>query len=58
MDFHSISSNTFLLQEMYEKIESNDEGDITMKEVVAHIKGVEAGSGKNEWVQSHSSVHA
>ena len=35
---------------MYDRIETNDEGDITMKKVVEHIKGVEAGSGKNEWV--------
>ena len=35
---------------MYNRIETNDEGDITMRKVVEHIKGVEAGSGKNEWV--------
>ena len=35
---------------MYNRIETNDEGDITMRQVVEHIKGVEAGSGNNTWV--------
>ena len=29
--------------EMYNRIETNDEGEITMRTVVEHIKGVEAG---------------
>ena len=37
--------------EMYQRIETNDEGDVTMKKVVEHIKGVEAGSGENVWVK-------
>ena len=36
--------------EMYNRIETNDEGEITMRTVVEHIKGVEAGSGNNVWV--------
>ena len=36
--------------EMYNMIETNDEGEITMRTVVEHIKGVEAGSGNNVWV--------
>ena len=35
---------------MYGTIETNDEGDITMKIVVEHIKAVESGSGSNLWV--------
>ena len=31
-------------------METNDEGEITMKIVVEHIKGLEAGSGNNVWV--------
>ena len=38
-------------QEMYSKIDTNDEGDITMKTVTEHIKAVEAGSGNNIWVR-------
>ena len=37
-------------QGMYERMETNDEGDITIRTVVEHIKGVEAGSGNNNWV--------
>ena len=37
--------------EMYNRIETNDEGEITMRTVVEHIKGVEAGSGNNIWVE-------
>ena len=36
---------------MYERMETNEEGDITMRTVVEHIKGVEAGSGNNDWVR-------
>ena len=36
---------------MYERMETNDEGDITIRTVVEHIKGVEAGSGNNNWVK-------
>ena len=32
------------------RMETNDEGEITMKIVVEHIKGLEAGSGNNVWV--------
>ena len=35
---------------MYQKIETDDEGDITIKKVVEHIRAVEAGGGKNDWV--------
>ena len=38
--------------EMYNRIETNDEGEITMRTVVEHIKGVEAGSGNNIWVKN------
>ena len=38
-------------QGMYERMETNDEGDITIRTVVEHIKGVEAGSGNNNWVK-------
>ena len=31
-------------------METDDEGDITMRTVVEHIKAVEAGSGNNLWV--------
>ena len=44
-------------QEMYGRIETNDEGDVTMRKVVEHIKGVEAGSGKNEWVMFWMNVY-
>ena len=36
---------------MYERMETNEEGEITMRTVVEHIKGVEAGSGNNDWVR-------
>ena len=42
--------------EMYQRIETNDEGDVTMKKVVEHIKGVEAGSGENVWVNQHAKL--
>ena len=35
---------------MYNKIETDDEGDISMKKVVEHINAVEAGTGNNAWV--------
>jgi hypothetical protein len=37
---------------MYNKIDTNDEGDISMKNVVMHILAVEAGSGNNLWVNN------
>ena len=40
----------FPLKEMYNKIETDDEGDISMKLIVEHILAVEAGSGSNAWV--------
>ena len=43
-------SCTTKLQEMYNKIETDDEGDISMKKVVEHINAVEAGRGGNMWV--------
>ena len=43
-------------QEMYNKIETDDEGDITMRRVVEHIRAVEAGSGNNVWVRQSSAV--
>ena len=43
-------------QGMYERMETNDEGDITIRTVVEHIKGVEAGSGNNNWVKFYSYV--
>ena len=36
---------------LYERMETNEEGEITMRTVVEHIKGVEAGSGNNDWVR-------
>ena len=42
-----ISAN---FQEIYSKIETNDDGEIDIKTVVEHIKAIEAGSGKNTWV--------
>ena len=36
-------------------METNDEGEITMKIVVEHIKGLEAGSGNNVWVGADKS---
>ena len=44
-------------QGMYERMETNDEGDITIRTVVEHIKGVEAGSGNNNWVKFYSYVY-
>ena len=38
-------------REMYERMETNEEGEITMRTVVENIKGVEAGSGNNDWVR-------
>ena len=35
---------------MYNKIETDDEGDVSMKKVVEHINAVEAGRGNNTWV--------
>ena len=35
----------------YHRLETNDEGEITMKIVVEHIKALEAGSGNNVWVR-------
>ena len=37
---------------MYSKIETDDEGDVTIRKVVEHIRAVEAGSGNNEWVNN------
>ena len=39
-----------ILQAIYSKIDTDDEGDITIKKVVEHIRAVEAGSGNNHWV--------
>ena len=36
---------------MYAKIDTDDEGDVTIKKVVEHIRAVEAGSGNNDWVE-------
>ena len=36
---------------MYNKIETDDEGDVSMKKVVEHINAVEAGRGNNSWVR-------
>ena len=38
-------------RDMYERMETNEEGEITMRTVVEHIRGVEAGSGNNDWVR-------
>ena len=35
------------LQAMYAKIDTDDEGDVTIRKVVEHIRAVEAGSGNN-----------
>ena len=35
---------------MYAKIDTDDEGDVTLRKVVEHIRAVEAGSGNNDWV--------
>ena len=37
-------------QEIYSNIDTNDDGEIDIKTVVEHIKAIEAGSGKNTWV--------
>ena len=37
---------------MYSKIDTDDEGDVTIRKVVEHIRAVEAGSGNNEWVNN------
>ena len=37
-------------------METDDEGDITMRTVVEHIKAVEAGSGSNLWVSASRSL--
>ena len=37
---------------MYTKIDTDDEGDITIRKVVEHIRAVEAGSGNNDWVNN------
>ena len=39
-------------QAMYNKIDTNDEGDISMRNVITHIQAVEAGSGQNTWVNN------
>ena len=36
---------------MYAKIDTDDEGDVTIRKVVEHIRAVEAGSGNNDWVE-------
>ena len=36
---------------MYAKIDTDDEGDVTIRKVVEHIRAVEAGSGNNDWVR-------
>jgi Ca2+-binding EF-hand superfamily protein len=38
------------MQEMYNNIESTDDGDVVMLRVVEYIQAVEAGMGKNLWV--------
>ena len=35
---------------MYESIETTDEGDVVMAKIVEHLRAVEAGCGKNVWV--------
>ena len=37
---------------MYAKIDTDDEGDVTIRKVVEHIRAVEAGSGNNAWVRA------
>ena len=37
------------LKEMYNKIGTDDEGDISIKIVVEHINAVEAGRGSKAW---------
>ena len=39
-------------QAMYAKIDTDDEGDVTIRKVVEHIRAVEAGSGNNNWVKA------
>ena len=46
-----LAPNSFLFQAMYAKIDTDDEGDVTIKKVVEHIRAVEAGSGNNDWVR-------
>ena len=41
------------MQEIYRKIDTNDDGEIDIKTVVEHIKAIEAGSGKNTWVRDN-----
>ena len=47
-----VSAQVAQLQEIYHRIETNDDGEIDIKTVVEHIKAIEAGSGKNSWVAS------
>ena len=44
------------MQEIYKRIETNDDGEIDIKTVVEHIKAIEAGSGKNSWVASEQTL--
>ena len=37
---------------MYAKIDTDDEGDVTIRKVVEHIRAVEAGSGNTDWVEA------
>ena len=39
---------------MYAKIDTDDEGDVTIRKVVEHIRAVEAGSGNNDWVEENT----
>ena len=39
---------------MYAKIDTDDEGDVTIRKVVEHIRAVEAGSGNNDWVEAET----
>ena len=47
-----VSCHPVLFQALYNKIDTNDEGDISMRNVVEHIRAVEAGSGQNTWVNN------
>ena len=49
-----LAPNSFLFQAMYAKIDTDDEGDVTIKKVVEHIRAVEAGSGNNDWVETRT----
>ena len=51
-----LAPNSFL-QAMYAKIDTDDEGDVTIKKVVEHIRAVEAGSGNNDWVRYGTGCH-